>query len=183
MTSAVLDRPPESVGTEIKEPSQEGERETLDDRPRGAFFERLMTQPSSERRESKFVAGEQRSVPVRGRGQGGSRGRLRESLHALNLAAGSNDATDWQEAAFLLKHEAVRLRRSPLGRHAAVLLALADALTFTEPGDPTLKEGASKALRQGGALLTEPYISDGAERGLLHGLLNSGWNLTPPDAI
>jgi hypothetical protein len=184
MTSAVLDRPPESAGTEIKGSSREdNQRETLDDRPAGALFEKLTKRPSPERHESAFVGGDQRGVPVRGRAQGGSRGRLRNSLQALNRAAGSDDATDWQEAAFLLKREAARLRRTPLGRHAAVLLALADALTFTEPTDPALKEGASKALREGGALLTEPYISDGGERGLLHDLLSLGWNLTPTDAI
>jgi hypothetical protein len=59
------------------------------------------------------------------------------------------------------------------------LLALADALTFTEPTDPTLDSQARAALEHSLSVLTEPHITEAAEEALLVNLLSHGWNLTP----
>ena len=107
---------------------------------------------------------------------------LRFSLVALSQAASghSDDPGDWLDAASVLKRDAVRVRNSSsLGRHASVLLTLADALTFTLPSDPTLKPGATDALKRGLSVLTEPFISTEAEKGLMIDLLSRGWNLAP----
>ncbi len=105
---------------------------------------------------------------------------LSVSLEALSRAASSPDAGAWLEAAATLKRDAVRLRNSSTyGRHAAVLLTLADALTFTRPSDPTLRPGASAVLQRGLAVLTDPFVSTEAERDLMRELLSRGWNVAP----
>lgn len=107
-------------------------------------------------------------------------GPLHFSLSALSKAASSHDAGDWLDAASALKRDAVRLRNSSgLGRHASVLLTLADALTFTLPSDPTLRPGASQILQRGLSVLTEPFISTDDEKGLMKELLSHGWNIAP----
>lgn len=109
-------------------------------------------------------------------------GPLRFSLVALSKAASehSGNPGDWLDAASVLKRDAVRVRNSSsLGRHASVLLTLADALTFTLPSDPTLRPGATDALQRGLSVLTEPFISTETEKGLMIHLLSRGWNLAP----
>ena len=93
---------------------------------------------------------------------------------------GRRDHLDEQEAletAAALKRAALRLRNSSRQRHAAVLLSLADALTFTEAEE--LGPDGSTALLRGVALLTEPFVSESAEEELLVELLTHGWNLAP----
>jgi len=105
---------------------------------------------------------------------------LSVSLEALSRAASRPDAGAWLDAAATLKRDALRLRNSSAyGRHAAVLLTLADALTFTRPCDPTLRPGASDVLQRGLAVLTEPFVSTDAERDLMRDLLSRGWNIAP----
>jgi hypothetical protein len=105
---------------------------------------------------------------------------LSVSLEALSRAASRPDAGAWLDAAATLKRDAVRLRNSSAyGRHAAVLLTLADALTFTRPADPTLRPGASDVLQRGLAVLTDPFVSTDAERDLMRNLLSHGWNIAP----
>jgi hypothetical protein len=84
------------------------------------------------------------------------------------------------DAASVLKRDAVRLRNSSsYGRHAYVLLTLADALTYTDPSDPTLKPRASELLESGISILTEPFVSTETEKDLMKGLLSHGWNIAP----
>jgi len=105
---------------------------------------------------------------------------LSVSLEALSRAASKSDAGAWLDAAATLKRDAIRLRNSSAyGRHAAVLLTLADALTFTRPADPTLRPGASSVLQRGLAVLTDPFVSTDAERELMRNLLSHGWNIAP----
>lgn len=107
--------------------------------------------------------------------------RLQQSLDTLNGVVSSPDpaASEWLNAAIMLKRDAVRLRNSSQARHAAVLLTLADALTFTGPSEPTLDVGASRVLRQALALLTNPFISQEAEENLVIEMISLGWNLAP----
>jgi hypothetical protein len=105
--------------------------------------------------------------------------RFSASLAALRALRSDRSPAGWSEAAATLKRDAVRLRRSHYGRHASVLLALADALTFTEPTDPTLDAQAPVALDHGLSLLGEPHVTDSAEEALLVDLLSHGWNITP----
>jgi hypothetical protein len=105
--------------------------------------------------------------------------RFAASLAALRALRSDRSPAGWSEAAATLKRDAVRLRRSHYGRHASVLLALADALTFTEPADPTLDARAPAALDHGLSLLAEPHITEPAEEAFLVDLLSHGWNLTP----
>lgn len=107
--------------------------------------------------------------------------RLHQSLDTLSKVVSSPDcgAGEWLDAAATLKRDAVRLRNSSQARHAAVLLTVADALIFTAPSRPTLDEGASRALQQALALLTNPFISQEAEENLVVELITLGWNLAP----
>jgi hypothetical protein len=107
-------------------------------------------------------------------------GSLRLSLDALSKAAAETDSGVWLDAAATLKRDAVRLRNSSAyGRHAAVLLTLADGLTFTRPSDPTLEASATEALHRGLSVLTDPFISTDAEKDLMKDLLSRGWNIAP----
>jgi hypothetical protein len=88
---------------------------------------------------------------------------------------------DWLEAASVLKRDVSRLRRSNYARHGAILLALADALTFTaadEVADGSLKSLISHAL----GLLSDPFIREDDEAEFLGGLLTAGWNLAPSES-
>ena len=105
--------------------------------------------------------------------------RFPASFAALRALRSDRSPAGWSEAASTLKRDAVRLRRSPYGRHASVLLAVADALTFTEPSDPRITSQAAAMLDHCLALLTEPHISEPAEEALLVDLLSEGWSLTP----
>ncbi len=107
-------------------------------------------------------------------------GQLRDSLEALSQAAVSDKAGDWLDAASTAKRDAIRLRNSAgFGRHASVLLMLADALTFTVPSDPTLKPNATDGLRRGLSILTDSYVSTETEKHLMMELLGQGWNIAP----
>jgi len=105
--------------------------------------------------------------------------RFPASLAALRALRSDRSPAGWSEAAATLKRDAVRLRHSHYGRHASVLLALADALTFTEPTDPTLDAQAPAVLDRGLSLLAEPHVTEPAEEALLVDMLSHGWNLTP----
>jgi hypothetical protein len=105
--------------------------------------------------------------------------RLRRSFIAISALRSRHSAADWLEAASTLKRDAARLRNSHLARHASVLLAIADALTFTEPSDPTLGPEAIIVLDRGLALLGEPFISEPIEEDFLVDMLSHGWNLVP----
>lgn len=105
---------------------------------------------------------------------------LVELSKVSSVSAQSGDVGDWLDAASVLKRDAIKVRNSSsLGRHASVLLTLADALTFTSPSDPTLSTDATKALQRGLAVLTDPFISTETEKGLMIELLSCGWNIAP----
>jgi len=104
---------------------------------------------------------------------------LRTSLVVLRTAAKTRSLDDWLDAALVLKRTAVDLRQSTLARHAEVLLALADVLTFTDPSDRSLTEDAALALEHGISVLSEPFVSESAEESLLIDLMARGWKLAP----
>lgn len=114
----------------------------------------------------------QENEPARG-------SRLRSSFNALGGLRNSRSTADWLEAATTLKADALRLRNSPLARHSSVLLALADALTFTDPTDSALDAKSYETLEQSLSLLSEPFIGEPAEEDFLVGLMTHGWNLAP----
>jgi hypothetical protein len=110
------------------------------------------------------------------------RSELSSSLDALSRIANAQnkDAVAWLETASVLKRDAIRLRSSSIyGRHASVLLTVADALTHTEPDDPTLHLTTCPVLREALALLTEPFVKGDDEKRLVRDLLAGGWNLAP----
>lgn len=101
-----------------------------------------------------------------------------ESIRALAaLRHEGQDGKDWIEAARILKSDALRFR-STMSRHAAVLLAISDALIFTEPTDQTLDFQVA-TLNRGISLLAEPFVSEPDEEAFLTDLLEHGWNLVP----
>ena len=115
---------------------------------------------------------------------GGSRngelaaGPFSSSIKVLTRLRRAGQETDvWIEAARVLKSDAARVRKT-MSRHASVLLAMSDALTFTEPDDPTLDFQAG-TLSRSIALLTEPFLSEPDEEAFLTDLLEHGWNLVP----
>jgi len=105
--------------------------------------------------------------------------RLRPSFEALANIQLTHSAADWLEAAAVLKSDALRLRNSHLARHADLLLAIADALTFTGPKDTLINEQSFSALQQGLSLLSEPFVGEPAEEEFLINLLKTGWHLAP----
>jgi hypothetical protein len=117
-------------------------------------------------------------VPVTEKPQGTAH-ELRASLGALGQVRRSKEPADWLVAAATLKRDAVRLRGTALDRHSSVLLALADALTFTEPDEPTLSPGSSDALNRGVSLLIEPFVAEPDEENFLVEMMEAGWNLAP----
>lgn len=112
---------------------------------------------------------------------GKSRTPLRASLEALGELRAGAGVADWFETASILKSDVVRLRNTNYSRHAAVLLALADALSFTEPDEVAPAEEAKPLFSHALGLLSEPYISEASEEEFLAGLLMAGWNLTPSE--
>lgn len=103
---------------------------------------------------------------------------LRAAFAALGRVRSSAVVADWIEAAATLKGEAVRLRQTQYSRHSAVLLALADALTFSQPSEGLL-ETQSAMVDRSLALLSEPYISEPDEEDFLVDLMSHGWKLAP----
>ena len=103
---------------------------------------------------------------------------MQASLMALSDLRSDAEMVDWFEAAAILKRDVVRLRGTNYSRHASVLLAVADALSFTDPAEVST---ASKAplFRHTLGLLSEPYISEAAEEEFLGEMLMAGWNLAP----
>jgi hypothetical protein len=100
------------------------------------------------------------------------------SINALvQLRREGQESDAWIGAARVLKADAVRVRKT-MSRHASVLLAMSDALMFTEPTDPSL-EFEVGTLNRTIALLTEPFVSEPDERTFLRDLLQHGWNLVP----
>jgi hypothetical protein len=106
---------------------------------------------------------------------------LRRSYAVLTSIRSRHSETDWIEAAGILKEESIRLRQTHHARHSSVLLALADALTFTEPSDPTVDHQTAIFDRALG-LLSEPFLGEPDEEDFLTDLLSHGWNLTPSAA-
>lgn len=109
--------------------------------------------------------------------------RLRSSFTAISRLRSQRSAGDWVAAAATLKHDAVRFRGTHLARHSAVLLALADALTFTEPSDPMLDAQAGAVFDHGLSLLSESFVSEPAEEAFLVDLMSHGWHLVPSAGI
>jgi hypothetical protein len=118
-------------------------------------------------------------IPFASSEQGKREGRLRRSFEALGAVRSDRGAADWLEAATALKADAIRLRNSFAARHSAVLLAAADALTFTDPQDPALDSSSFESLERSLALLSEPFIAERAEEDFLVELIRTGWNLAP----
>jgi hypothetical protein len=116
------------------------------------------------------------SSPVQG--EMGSH-RLRSSFKAISRLRSQRSAGDWVEAAATLKQDAVRLRNTHYARHSSVLLALADALTFTEPSDLTLDAQATSVFNHSLSLLNGSYVSEPDEEAFLIEMLSHGWNLSP----
>ena len=108
-----------------------------------------------------------------------SRTPMRGSLEALSAVRSSGAGADWVEAAAILKRDVAALRDTSYSRHAAVLLALADALTFTEPAEVSVAEEVQPLFSHALGLLSEPYISEADEEEFLGQLLEAGWNLAP----
>ncbi|HXR30541.1 MAG TPA: hypothetical protein VN752_05330 [Solirubrobacterales bacterium] len=106
---------------------------------------------------------------------------LRASLEALSQLRSSAATVDWLEAAAVLKRDVVRLRDTNYSRHAAVLLALADALTFTESAEVAAAGEGNTLFGHALGLLSEPYISEPDEEEFLSELLVAGWNLAPSE--
>jgi len=104
---------------------------------------------------------------------------MRGSLEALSAVRSSGAGADWVEAAAILKRDVAALRDTSYSRHAAVLLALADALTFTEPAEVSVAEEVQPLFSHALGLLSEPYISEADEEEFLGQLLEAGWNLAP----
>lgn len=108
----------------------------------------------------------------------GTSGPFSSSIKALaQLRREGQESDAWIGVARVLKADAVRVRKT-MSRHASVLLAMSDALTFTEPTDPTLDFEVG-TLNRTIALLTEPFVSEPDERMFLRDLLGHGWNLVP----
>jgi hypothetical protein len=108
---------------------------------------------------------------------------LRASFAAISGLRASSSPADWPEAAAVLKRDAVRLRNTHLARHSSVLLALADALTFTDPADPALGGSAAVVFDRSLSLLSEPFIGEPAEEDFLSEMLSQGWNLAPASSL
>jgi len=108
-----------------------------------------------------------------------ARTRMRASLDAVSALRSDAEAMNWLEAAAILKRDVLRLRNSNYSRHAAVLLAIADALTFTEPGELFSAGSTRTIFSHALGLLSEPYISEASEEEFLGEMLMAGWNLTP----
>ena len=111
-------------------------------------------------------------------GSGGT--AMRGSFEALSELRSEAQTVDWLEAAVILKRDVARLRDTNYSRHAAVLLAVADALTFTDPAEVSATR-STELFRHALGLLSEPYISEASEEEFLAELLISGWNLAPSD--
>ncbi len=140
---------------------------------RKAFFRiRLEDPPVDDEPQAKF------RVPVAEKPREAS-DELRASLGALGQVRKSEEPADWLVAAATLKRDAVRLRGTAFDRHSSVLLALADALTYTEPDDPTLGPGFGDALNRGVSLLVEPFVAEPDEENFLVSMMEAGWNLAP----
>ncbi len=105
--------------------------------------------------------------------------RFRSSLAALHQVRTTQEGADWLEAVRVLKHDAIRLRNTHLSRHSSVLLALADALTFTDPNEQVMDSRTSVPVQRAISLLSEPFINEAAEEEVLIGLLSNGWYLAP----
>lgn len=155
------ERPPKasSVSNRVATP------ESFDDEPGKSATD-------SERHQFVLVEGDVAS-------KASTKSLFRASLEALSDLRSRERSADWLELAGVLKHDAVRLRNTSHSRHAAVLLAIADALTFTEPDDPTLDDDAATAFSDGLALLSEPFIKESDEEAFLVELIVKGWNLAP----
>lgn len=106
---------------------------------------------------------------------------MRASLEALSELRSGAETVDWLEVAVILKRDVARLRDTNYSRHAAVLLALADALTFTDPAELSATEGTEPFFRHAIGVLSEPYISEATEEEFLGKMLMAGWNLAPSE--
>lgn len=185
MTPLVLEKPPEPV--EKPPPPAPHVTEPLGDSPEGERFPseqalKLHLEPTADRDESDQPAEDPDSplkIELEQASESGREGRLRSSFGALASVRLSHARADWLEAAAALKADALRLRNSHLGRHADVLLSIADALTFTDPEGSSLDEQSLLVLQQGLSLLGEPFVSESAEEQFLVDLLRAGWHLAP----
>jgi hypothetical protein len=186
VTPLMLEKPPEPV-EKISKPTPQiaeplGGFSGVVTEPTPGSVLKFRLAPQSDATESNDHADKSES-PLRIeliQGDAHERGsRLRQSFEALGKLRTSRSTADWLEAAAALKTDALRLRNSPLARHSSVLLALADALTFTDPADSALNIESYEALEQGLSLLSEPFIGEPAEENFLVRLMSTGWNLAP----
>jgi hypothetical protein len=170
VTPAVLDRRPSDVDAVERSWVPDGRKEPLAEDA---------TSPS--RRKQQW--GSSRMDETLGTPERSTRhGRLRRSFATVDALRADTDGADWIEAAATLKRDAVRLRNTHLARHSSVLLAIADALTFTRRDDPSLTK-ETVIFDRGLALLSEPFIAEPAEEDFLVELLSEGWNLAPASAL
>jgi hypothetical protein len=142
----------------------------------------LSVAPSSASKEADASPGEEKEplrIALASSKTPGVGGRLRASFEALGEIRSSRSTGDWLQVASVLKGDALRFRSSSRARHAAVLLAIADALTFTNPEDPALDSASYVSLERSLSLLSEPFIPEQDEENFLVDLLSNGWNLAP----
>ncbi|HXA54016.1 MAG TPA: hypothetical protein VNV37_03985 [Solirubrobacteraceae bacterium] len=140
---ALVDQIAQPPATPTTEPQDAGS-------PAPTGWKALMNLNRVEGSQGATIAFSSRSGGAKGDGP------LYFSLAALSNAASvrSGNPGDWLDAASVLKRDAVRVRNSSsLGRHAAVLLTLADALTFTLPSDPR-SDHARQTLSSAGCLFS-----------------------------
>jgi hypothetical protein len=121
---------------------------------------------------AELQAAEERSL------KGSSLGEALAVLQRL-LDATSPDAAVWQDAArqlkALLQAEGNRSRR-----HAALILLLSKALSYTSPDQLEDTSAAAEVLDRGRQLLSGSFVSESNEREVMDGLLAAGWRITRP---
>lgn len=183
MTPFLTEKPPEPV-EKVREPARIAEnwpesngRSSIDAARKSTFDARA--RPLETASEEK--SGEDSEEPLRfklsplvGEREGS---QLSASFAALAGLRMSSTAAAWIETAATLKRDAIRLRNSPFARHADVLLVLADALTFTDPGQ--VDDRSMAVLERGLGVLSEPFVSETAEEAFLTDLMTQGWHLAP----
>jgi hypothetical protein len=182
MTPLLAEKPPEPVEKLPLPPSHVAE--PLSGRSAGASQTlRLQLGQASDNRETDEPLRDSTDDPLRieldREHDSKHESRFRPSFEALANIQLTHSSADWLEAATVLKSDALRLRNSHLARHADLLLAIADALTFTGPQDALINEQSFSVLRQGLSLLSEPFVGEPAEEEFLINLLKTGWHLAP----
>lgn len=183
MTPLLAEKPPEPV-EKVREPARTAENwpdsspaVSLDLTKKSGIDIRIGPPEIAEEEKSDEQSEEPLRFtlsPIAGDREGS---RLSASFAALAGVRTSSAPAAWIGAAAILKRDAVRLRNSPFSRHADVLLALADALTFTDPDE--VSDRSMAALERGLGVLSEPFVSETTEENFLIDLMAQGWHLAP----